>query len=157
MNVHKRIEYVFIVLKMQGFLMKDICFKTNKTSGTLRNYRVGERKPDFEFLLSLKDMLPPLDLNWLVTGVGTPFLDGSGSDWQDQLTGDIEDLAEKELVEFPVSNARNNPKKAMAMLMEVEESLTKQIEEIKSMLAQQTGKLKGVISASSRAMLHSNC
>ena len=125
-----RLNYI---LEIKDISTKDLYLKTERHPNTITNYKKGNRKPDWEFLQQLKEMIPDLNLNWFIMGVGEPFL------------GDTNDETENK--EVKVKEQHNKILEAkLAKLETFVNSMNEQFTEVKQLAMEGLEKLRGVAS-----------
>lgn len=75
-------ERVKYVLKNRSVKVIDVAASMDKKQTTISNYMTNRAYPNGDFFIALKQFVPDLDLNWLITGKGEAFLkenDSNGS------------------------------------------------------------------------------
>ena len=72
MSVSQRITEV---LKDNGIKNNFIAEQLGVDPTTIGNFKKGKTSPSVDFLLLLKQLIPKLNLNWLVTSEGDKYLD----------------------------------------------------------------------------------
>ena len=71
MSINIRLKHILEIKKLN---IKNFSEKADLTYRTAQNYLSGDRKPDTEGLLKISTHLG-VNLNWLITGIGTPFIE----------------------------------------------------------------------------------
>ena len=71
MSINVRLRKILDYINMN---IKDFSSCTNLAYRTVQNYLSGDRKPDADGLFKISTHLG-INLNWLLTGVGSPFIE----------------------------------------------------------------------------------
>lgn len=128
MEVNDRIERMKHVMDVKGLKNVDLGYHTGMHPNTINNYLKGKTSPNWEFFEGFKKTVPDLDLNWLITGTGKPFLEGFAK----------EDGHVVERTSYVKEPAKAS---TMQMILDIEQQFSEKIEQLK---ADVLGKLKGV-------------
>ena len=111
-------ERIRQAIKESEFTQKQVAAKLNITPNSLSNYSNGKRVPD-ALLAARFAQLCQVNINWLLTGVGTMFLEAEGSikegidGWKaeeiEQLRKDLQELQKenRELRELLITLSRS--------------------------------------------------
>ena len=129
----ERLEYL---LDISGLQVKDLYIAAKKTPNTVRNYKLGITKPDWDFLQTLKSLFPNLNGHWILFGEGSPFIDGD-PDWTRKKNNKKPETADS------LSPDKKND--VEVKILQMENRLTQMLkEEVSQLKLSVLGKHKGV-------------
>ena len=89
----ERIKYV---IKQKGVKVISIAEILGKNQTTISSYIINRAYPSGDFFITLKQIVPDLDLNWLITGKGDPYIETSKTKEVNRLIDEVNNLKARE-------------------------------------------------------------
>lgn len=72
-------DRIYNIRKEKSATLTDFCIAIDMSVSTVSNYMTGKRPPDAKFLYAICEVFK-VNINWVLTGEGSPYLDKQSHD-----------------------------------------------------------------------------